>query len=76
MKSECHLNFEPFTILNKQSTLKPGLHISCRDRKHMLTNTFFYAFHLRLGLHIVVMIAGINISCSPADMCNLSIQLP
>ena len=34
--------------------LKPGLHKSCKDRKHMVANTF--------SLHIVVMITGIHIS--------------
>ena len=38
--------------------VKPGLHISCKNRKHMFANTFL---RLRLGLHIVVMIAGIHI---------------
>ena len=41
--------------------MKPGLHISREDRKHMVANTFFKAFHVCLGLHTVVMIAGIHI---------------
>ena len=39
---------------------KPGLHISGKDRKHMVANTFL-AFHVACSSH-VVMIAGINIS--------------
>ena len=37
--------------------VKPGLHISGKDRKHLVANRF-----LSFGLHIVVMIAGIHIS--------------
>ena len=44
------------------SHMKPGLHISRKDRKHMVANKFFKAFQVCLGLHMVVMIAGIHIS--------------
>ena len=36
--------------------------MSREDPKHMVTNTFRNTFHVRVGLHIVVMIAGIHIS--------------
>ena len=42
-------------------TLKPGLHISRKDRKHRLENMFFKAFQLWLGLCMVVMITGIDL---------------
>ena len=35
---------------------------SCKDRKHMFVDTFFQTFHVCLGLHVVVMIAGIHVS--------------
>ena len=44
------------------STFKPGLHTSCKDRKHIVTNTFLGAFQVYLDIHIVVMMAGIRIS--------------
>ena len=47
------------TFSEQDSNLKPGLHISRKDRKHMFDNM---SFHVCLGLDIVVMIAGIHIS--------------
>ena len=38
--------------------LKPGLGITCKNRKHMFLLSFLC---ICLGLHIVVMIAGIHI---------------
>ena len=42
--------------------LKPRLHISRKDPKHMFVNTLFKLSNVCLGLHIVVMIAAIHIS--------------
>ena len=49
-------------VLHANICIKPGLHISRKDRKHMVANTFFKPFMLCLGLYIVVMISGIHIS--------------
>ena len=42
--------------------LKPGLLLSCKDRKHMFANTVLSFPRMPLSSHIVVMIAGIHIS--------------
>ena len=41
--------------------LKPGLRISCQNRKHMFADMFRLSFLRMPCLHIVVMIAGIHI---------------
>ena len=47
----------------QDSNLKPGLHMSRNDRKHMFANRFFkLSTYVRLGLYIVVMIAGTHTS--------------
>ena len=47
-----------YDLKNNIKFLKPGLHVSCKDGKHMVANTFFKLFRYALvfGLHIVVMI--------------------
>ena len=40
--------------------LKPSLHISPKDRKHILENTFLNCPSMANGLHIVAMIASIE----------------
>ena len=42
--------------------IKPGLHISRKDRKHLFANIFFKAIQIWLGLHIVEMITSIDVS--------------
>ena len=49
------------TPVKKSFVLKPGLHISRKDRKHIVANTFL-SFSCCCGLHMVAMIAGIDIS--------------
>ena len=51
----------PFLLLQTSyAFLKPGLGISCKNGKHMFEDTFLLSFCVCLGLHIVVMIAGIH----------------
>ena len=42
--------------------LKPGRHKSCKDRKDMFENMFFQVVQKWLGLCIVVMIPGIDVT--------------
>ena len=56
---------ETFTIVrtlrkDQSVSVKPGLHIRRKDRKHRLENMFF--FKLWLGLHMVEMITDIDLS--------------
>ena len=43
-------------------SFRPGLHLSIKDRKHMVAKHVFQAFHVSLGIHTVIMIPSIHIS--------------
>ena len=49
------------TMLVNLTPAKACLHTSRKDHSHMVANTFFKLSKVRLGLHTVVMIAGIHI---------------
>ena len=63
-KSYSYIEMIKKLITNYMNTLhlKPGSHISRKDRKHMFVNTFFQAVRVWLGLRIIVMIPSSDLS--------------